>query len=230
MRSLNGRRFAFCVALIAAGLVLSNLIAACTPRSDAPIQNIDKDAVYDNEEAIGIVEVKIVDKTFSLESYMPFLVINQQVPLFFVDENLEPLKWMTWHYWRTQDRANIFNAVCLMRIKPGSYGISSLALQKDTSSSLETSHLVQVPINWQWKIPADRLAYLGQMRVEFTKRRIASDGHATYQQRATYWHGATRYLQLMNLFRQVYPRIFAHYENKRQILKPQSGTETTGNE
>ena len=229
MRFLSGRRFDSSVALTAAGVVLLNLIVACTPRSDAPIQNIEKDTIYDNEDAIGIVEVKMVDKTFSLESYMPFLVVNQQVPLFFVDENLEPLKWMTWHYWRTQDNANIFNAVCLMRIKPGSYGISSLALQKDTTSGFEASHLVNVPVNRQWQVPADRLAYLGHIRVEFTKRRIASDGHATYKQHVTYSHGATHYLQLMNRFRQAYPRIFAHYENKHQILKPQSGTESTGN-
>jgi hypothetical protein len=206
---------------IAAGLILTALIAACTPRSDAPIQNVAKDAIYNNQDAIGVVEVKMVDKTFSLESYMPLLVVNQQVPLFFVDESLQPLKWMMWHYWRTQGNANHFNAVCLLRLKPGTYGISSLVLQKDRSSSIEVSHLVNVPVNRQWQVPADRLAYLGQMRVEFTKRRIASDGHATYQQHVTFSHDATNYLQLVNRFKQIYPRIYRHYENKLQILKPQ---------
>lgn len=223
MRFFSGRRLPCGAVLIAAGLVLATFIAACTPKSDAPIQNVEKDAIYNNQDSIGIVEVKMVDKTLSLESYMPFLVVNQQVPLFFVDENLQPLKWMMWHYWRTQGNANHFNAVCLARIKPGTYGISSLALQKDSLSSLEASHLVNVPVNRRWQVPADRLAYLGQMRVEFTKRRIASDGQATYQQHVTFSHGATNYLQLMNRFKQLYPRIFSHYENKLQILKPQSG-------
>jgi hypothetical protein len=208
---------------IAAGLILTALIAACTPRSDAPIQNVAKDAIYNNQDAIGVVEVKMVDKTFSLESYMPLLVVNQQVPLFFVDESLQPLKWMMWHYWRTQGNAYHFNAVCLLRIKPGTYGISSLVLQKDRSSSIEVSHRVNVPVNRRWQVPADRLAYLGQMRVEFTKRRIASDGHATYQQHVTFSHDATNYLQFVSRFKQVYPRIFRHYENKLQILKPQLG-------
>ncbi len=229
MRFLSGRRFAFSVVLIAAGLVLLNLIAACTPRSDAPIQNIDKDAVYSEQDTIGIVELKMVDKTYSLETYMPFLVVDQRVPLFFVDENLQPFKWMMWHYWKTQGSANHFYAVCLLRIKPGTYGISSLALEKERSASFDMSHLVNVPVNKQWRVPADRLVYLGQIKVEFTKRRIASDGNATYQQHVTFSNGATRYLQLMNRFKQVYPRIFGHYENKLQILKPQSGFVPSGN-
>ena len=221
MRLFSGSRRIYGTVLIPAGLVLAAFIAACTPRSDAPVQNIEKDAVYNNQDTIGIVEVKMIDKTLSLESYLPFLVVNQQIPLYFVDENLQPLKWMMWHYWRTQGNANHFNAVCLVRIKPGTYGISSLMLQKDRSSSLEASHLVNVPVNRQWRIPADCLAYLGQMRVEFTKRRIASDGHVTYQQHVAFSHGATNYLRLVNHFKRAYPRIFSHYENKLQILKPQ---------
>lgn len=221
MRFFSGSRKIYGTVPMIAGLVLTAFIAACTPRSDAPIQNVEKDAVYNDQDTIGIVEVKMVDKTFSLESYMPFLVVDQQVPLFFVDENLQPLEWMMWHYWRTQGNANHFTAVCLIRMKPGAYGISSLALQKDRSSSFEASHLVNVPVNRRWQIPADRLAYLGQMRVEFTKRRIAPDGQATYQQRVTFSHGATNCLQLVNRFKQAYPRIFSHYENKLQILKPQ---------
>jgi hypothetical protein len=220
MRFFCGRRLNFGTVLITVGLVLTTLLAACTPKSNAPIQNVEKDAIYNMQDTIGIVEVKMVDKTFSLESYKPFLVVDQKVPLFFVDENLQPLKWMMWHYWRTQGNANHFNAVCLIRIKPGTYGISSLALQKDSSSSLEASHLVNVPVNSQWQVPAGRLAYFGQMRVVFTKRRIASDGHSTYQHNVTFSHGATNCLQLVNRFKQVYPRIFSHYENKLQILKP----------
>jgi hypothetical protein len=223
MRFCSGSRWIYGTALITVGLVWTTFMTACTPKSNAPIQNVEKDAIYNNQDTIGIVELKMVDKTFSLENYMPFLVVNQQVPLFCVDENLQPLKWMMWHYWRTLGNANHFNAVCLLRIKPGTYGISSLALQKDRASSMEPSHLVDVPINRQWQVPAGRLAYFGQMRVEFTKRRIASDGHATYQQHVTFSHGATNYLQLVNRFKQVYPRIFSHYENKLQILKPQSG-------
>lgn len=221
MRFFSGSRWICGTVPMIAGLVLTVLIASCTPRSDAPIQNVEKDAVYNDQDTIGIVEVKMIDKTFSLESYMPYLVVNQQIPLFFVDENLQPLKWMMWHYWRTLGNANHFNAVCLIRIKPGTYGISSLALQKDKSSSLEASHLVNVPLNRHWQIPAGRLAYLGQMRVEFTKRRIASDGHPTYQQHVTFSHGATDCLRLVNRFKQAYPRIFSHYENKLRILKPQ---------
>jgi hypothetical protein len=221
MRFFSGSRWIHGTVLIAASLVLTTLIAACTPRSNAPIQNVEKDAIYNEQDTVGIVDVKMVDKTYSLESYMPFLVVNQQVPLFFVDENLQPLKWMMWHYWRTQGNANHFNAVCLMRIKPGTYGISSLTLQKDSSSSFEASHLVSVPVNRRWQVPADRLAYLGQIRVEFTKRRIASDGQATYQQHVTFSQGPANHLQLVNRFKQVYPRIFSHYENKIQILKPQ---------
>lgn len=221
MRFFSGSRCVFGTVLMIAGLVLTAFIAACTPRSNAPIQNVEKDAIYNDQDTIGIVEVKMIDKTYSLESYMPFLVVNQQVPLFFVDENLQPFKWMMWHYWRTQGNANHFNAVCLIRIKPGTYGISSLGLQKDRTSSLEASHLVNVPVNRQWRIPADRLVYLGQMRVEFTKRRIASDGHVTYRQHVTFSHGETNYLRLVNRFKQAYPRIFSHYENKLQILKPQ---------
>jgi hypothetical protein len=220
MRFFSGSRLTFGTVPIAVGLVLTTFIAACTPRSNAPIQNVEKDTIYNIQDTIGIVEVKMVDETFSLESYMPFLVVNQRIPLFFVDENLQPLKWMMWRYWRTQGNANHFNAVCLIRIKQGTYGISSLALQKDSSSSLEASHLVNVPVNRQWQVPAGRLAYFGQMRVVFTKQRIASDGHSAYRHNVTFSHGATNYLQLVNRFKQVYPRIFSHYENKLQILKP----------
>jgi hypothetical protein len=223
MRLFSGSRLTRRTVLMVAGLVLTTLIATCAPRSKAPIQNVEKDAVYDNEDTIGIVELKMIDKTYSLETYMPFLVVDHHVPLFFVDGNLQPFKWMMWHYWKTQGSANHFNAACLLRIKPGTYGISSLALEKERSTSFDVKHLVNVPINKQWQVPADRLVYLGKIHVEFTKRRIASDGHATYQQHVTFSHGTTHYLQLMNLFKQVYPRIYSHYENKLQILQPQSG-------
>jgi hypothetical protein len=214
---------------IAAGLILTILVAACAPKSTAPILNVEKDTVYSDWDAIGIVEVKMVDKTYSLDSYMPHLVVDRQVPLFLVDENLQPLKWMMWHYWKTEGNANHFSAVCLMRIKPGTYGISSLVLQKDRSSSFEASHLVNVPVNRQWQVPSDRLAYLGEMRVEFTKRKIASDGHATYRQHLSFSHDEAHCLQLMNRFKQVYPRIFGHYENKLQILQPRSVPGPSGN-
>jgi hypothetical protein len=229
MRFNSGRRRIRGAVLIAAGVVLTTLVAACTPKSQAPIQNVDKDAIYSDQDAIGIVEVNMVDKTFSLDSYLPYLVANRQVPLYFVDENLQPLKWMMWHYWRTQGNANHFNAVCLMRIKPGTYGISSLVLEKERSSSFEASHLVDVPVNRQWRVPTDRLAYLGRMRVEFTKRKIAPDGHSTYQQHLSFSHGETHFLQLMNRFKQLYPRIFGHYENKLQILQPRSLPAPAGN-
>lgn len=225
MRYFSGSRLTCGAVLIAAGLFFLTMIAACTPKSNAPIQNIDKDTIYDNQDTIGIIDVKMVDKTFSLESYMPFLVVDQQVPLYFVDENLQPLKWMMWRYWRTQGSANHFNAVCLLRIKSGTYGISNLVLQKDRSSSFEASHLVNVPVDRKWQVPANRIAYLGQMRVEFTKRRITSDGRTAYQQHVTFSHGATNFVQSMNRFKQVYPRIFSHYENKLQILKPLSSLE-----
>jgi hypothetical protein len=223
MRFNSGRRRTRGTVPIAAGLVLLTFLAACTPKSDAPIQNVEKDVIYNDRDAIGIIEVNIVDKTFSLDSYMPYLVVNRQVPLFFMDENLEPLEWMMWHYWRTQGNANHFKAVCLMRLKPGTYGISSLMLEKERSSSFETSHQVNVPVNRLWQVPTDRLAYLGRMRVEFTKRRFAPDGAATYQQQLFFSHDETHCLQLMNRFKQLYPKIFGHYENKLQILQPQTG-------
>lgn len=217
------RPFTCRILFVAAGVILLNLFTACTPKSDAPIANIEKDTIYRDGEAIGLIELKMVDKTFSLESYMPLLVVNQLYPLYFLDNNMQPMKWMTWHYWKTQGQANSFEAVCVLRIQPGTYGVSGLVLEKQQTSSFDQSHRVNILIGKHWQVPANRLAYLGEIRVAFTKRRMTADGKGTYRHTVAITHDANNFLHLMQRFKYVYPRIFAHYEDKLQILTPHSG-------
>jgi hypothetical protein len=223
MPMIRGRRAAFRSLLIAAGLILLNLFAACTPKSDAPIVNIEKDTIREDGETIGLLELKMVDKTYSLDSYMPLLVVDQRYPLYFLDSNMQPMEWMMWHYWKTQGQANSFEAVCLLRIKPGTYGVSNLVLEKQQTSSFDQSHRVNILVDKHWQVPANRLAYLGELRIEFTKRRITADGKGTYRHTVAITHEATDFLHLLQRFKYAYPRIYNHYENKCQVLTPGPG-------
>ncbi len=218
----DGRSIRRSLAIIT-GLLLLNLFGACTPRSDAPIQNVVKDTVYDDLDTIGILELKIEDMTFSLDSYLPVLVVNRVVPVYFYDSNLEPMEWLAWRYWRTQDMANAFEAVCLLRIKPGSYGITNLMLEKQRTSNFDQSHIVSVPVGKRWQVPASRLAYLGQIEVNFSKRRIGKNGKVTYKHDLIVTHEATDYLHALNRFKLAYPKIYKHYGSKLQILEPKTG-------
>lgn len=201
-------------------LILLICVSACTPKPDSPIYNISKDTIYDNQETVVILELKMVDKTYSLESYMPVLVIDRQYPLFFVDQHLQPLEWMMWHYWKTHGRANYFEAVCLFKAQPGFYGLSNLVLEKQSISSFDGSHQVNVRVDKKWRIPAHRLVYLGELRVEFTKRRIDSDGRGTYQHHAEFNHEAKSLPQVLTYFKHEYPKLYTQYEKHLQIVEP----------
>lgn len=206
--------------LVAAGLMMILVLGSCASRPDTPIYNIRTDKSFDGQETVGIIELKMIDKTFSLESYMPIFVADRRYPLYFVDQNLQPLEWMMWHYWKTQEQANYFEAVCLVKARPGSYGISNLVLEKQKISNFDPNHQVNVPVNKQWRFPSHRLAYLGELQVEFYKRRVAADGQGAYQYNVKFNNEEKNLLQILNRFKQAYPKLFRQYENNLQILKP----------
>ena len=207
-------------AAMTVSLILLIFVSACTPKPDSPIYNIHKDTIYDNQETVVILELKMVDKTYSLESYLPVLVIDQQYSLFFVDQRLQPLEWMMWHYWKTHGQANYFEAVCLFKAQPGFYGLSNLVLEKQSASSFDGSHQVNVHVDKKWRIPAQRLVYLGQLHVEFTKRRIASDGRGSYQHHVEFNHEAKNLPRVLNYFKHEYPKLYTQYKKQLQIVEP----------
>ena len=206
--------------LVAAGLMMILVLGSCASRPDTPIYNIRTDKSFDGQETVGIIELKMIDKTFSLESYMPIFVADRRYPLYFVDQNLQPLEWMMWHYWKTHGQANYFEAVCLFKAQPGFYGLSNLVLEKQSASSFDGSHQVNVHVDKKWRIPAQRLVYLGQLHVEFTKRRIASDGRGSYQHHVEFNHEAKNLPRVLNYFKHEYPKLYTQYIKQLQIVEP----------